>query len=190
MRSERSDLALELRECHPDDALDLVRANEVDVALVYRADTPLDGELVGVRLYEDQIYLLSTTPNDTIEAHRESNWIAGCDKCRRDLEAVCIAAGFEPRIGLRTEGIHVHASFVAAGLGVTTMPGTALASLDLRRLRASPLPDRRRQVWAVTAASTSDLVHEFIDKIRKAAQSSSSKTARKAAIGGGSGGSP
>ncbi len=191
MRTDRSELALELRECHPDDALALVRANEVDVALVYRADDgPLDGDLVGIKLYEDPVYLLSTTPDDTVAAHRESNWIAGCDKCRRDIESLCVAAGFEPRIGLRTEGIHVQASYVVAGLGVVTMPGTALGSLDLRRLHASPLPELRRRVWAVTTASTTDIVHDFIDRLRAAVQSRSSKTARRAAIGGGSGGSP
>ena len=79
---------------------------------------------------------------------------------------------------------------MVAGLGVVTMPGTALDSLDLRRLHASPVPELRRRVWAVTTASTTDIVHDFIDRLRAAVQARSSKTARKAAIGGGSGGSP
>jgi DNA-binding transcriptional LysR family regulator len=173
IRATRAEVELELREIHPEDALELVRANEIDVAIVHRPDDlPPGDELKAVKLYEDAEYLLSTTPDDTVAAHRDSSWIAGCERCRRGVETLCLAAGFEPRITLRTEGIHLHASFVAAGLGVTTLPGTALRSLDMDELHASPLPDARRRVWAVTTyTSSSDIVHEFIENIRIAAKS-------------------
>ncbi|MFF1572299.1 LysR family transcriptional regulator [Leifsonia sp. NPDC058292] len=164
------DIALELRESHPIDALDLVRRNEVDVALMHRPDdAPVGDEFAAVKLYNDPVYLLSTTPNDSVANHRDSSWIAGCDRCQAGIEAVCLAEGFQPRISLRTEDINIQASFVAAGLGVITMPGTALRSLDMRRLSASPLPNARRRVWAVTRRSAgAGIARDFIDAVATA----------------------
>jgi len=168
MRTDRSDVALELRESHPDDALELLRAREVDVAVVHRPDDEgLGDDLVAVKLYVDPVYLLSMNPDDTLEAHRDSDWIAGCDRCVEDTEALCLRAGFCPRMSLRTEDIHVEASLVAAGLGVTTMPGTALRSLDMNTLHASPIPHVSRRVWVATTASSSAVVQEFVDSISK-----------------------
>jgi DNA-binding transcriptional LysR family regulator len=169
MRTARSEIALELRESHPEDSLDLLRENEVDVALVHRADdAPVAPDLVAVRLYDDPVLLLSTTPDDTVAANRDASWIAGCERCRRGIHDLCAAAGFEPNVALRTEDIHVQASFVSAGLGVITMPGLALRSLDMRRLHASPLPGVTRRVWAVTTPGHTEIVTDFIESIRAA----------------------
>jgi DNA-binding transcriptional LysR family regulator len=171
VQNRHGQIALELRESHPIDALELLRKNEVDVALMHRPDdAPIGGEFAAVKLYEDPVYLLSTTPDDTVANHRDSSWIAGCDRCEAGIEAVCLAAGFQPRISLRTEDINIQASFVAAGLGVITMPGTALRSLDMRRLAATALPENRRRVWAVArAADGAGIAHDFIQATATAA---------------------
>lgn len=166
MRTDRADIALELRESHPDDALELLRENEIDVAIVHRPDNSTPGEgLAAVKLYDDPIYLLSTLANDSITNHRDSNWIAGCDRCLVGIESVCLAAGFQPKVSLRTEGINVHAAFVTAGLGVTTKPGTALRSLDMNTLRATPLPGLSRRVWVVMSPSSPAIIQEFVESI-------------------------
>jgi DNA-binding transcriptional LysR family regulator len=164
LRGIHEDIALELRECHPEDALDLLRDKEVDVALMHRPDdAELGHEFTAVKLYDDPVYLLSTTANDSVANHRDSSWIAGCDRCLAGIESVCLAAGFQPKVTLRTEGINVHAAFVTAGLGVTTMPGTALRSLDMRALSASPLPHARRRVWAVSrSAAGTGIARDFL----------------------------
>lgn len=180
MQATHENIALELRESHPDDALDLLRKNEVDVALIHRPDdAPIGERFTAVKLYEDPVYLLSTTPNDSVANHRDSNWIAGCDRCRAGIEAVCLAAGFQPRIALRTEGINVQAAFVAAGLGVITMPGTALRSLDMRTLSASPVVNSRRRVWAVTRSpSGTGIAQEFIQALARVAATAGLPTHR------------
>jgi DNA-binding transcriptional LysR family regulator len=171
VQDDYEDIALELRESDPIDSIALLRQNQVDVALMHRPDDAHPGdEFAAVKLYDDPVYLLSTTPNDAVANHRDSSWIAGCDRCQAGIEAVCLAAGFQPRISLRTEDINVQASFVAAGLGVITMPGTALRSLDMTRLAATPLPGMSRRVWAV--ARTSDgagIAHAFIKATATAA---------------------
>lgn len=171
MRATHGDIALELRESHPDDALELLRRNEIDVALFHRPDDTVPSEeFAGVKLYEDPVFLLSTTPGDTVADHRDSNWIAGCDRCKEGIEATCLTAGFQPRVTLRTEDINVQAAFVAAGLGVITMPGTALRSLDMATISASRLPNARRRVWAATTRSSgSSIAHDFIDTLKDAA---------------------
>lgn len=171
LASMSAGFSLELRESHPDDALELLRANEVDVAIVNRLDDDgLGDDLSGVKLYDDPMYLLSTVAGDAVAAHRDSSWIAGCDRCAQGIEAVCLPAGFRPRIPLRTEDIHVQASLVAAGLGVITMPGTALRSLDMSgTLRATALPGVRRRVWVATAPSSSAVVQQFVDGLAAAA---------------------
>jgi len=167
LRAVYPDIALELRESHPIDALELVRQNEVDVALMHRPDDASVGDdFTAVKLYDDPVYLLSTTPNDTVANHRDSSWIAGCDRCQAGIEAVCLAEGFQPRVSLRTEDINIQASFVAAGLGVITMPGTALRSIDMTHLSASVLPTQRRRVWAVTRRSAGPgIAHDFIQAV-------------------------
>lgn len=173
LRNDYDDIALELQESDPIDAMTLLRRNEVDVALIHRPDdAPIGDEFAAVKLYDDPVYLLSTTPDDSVANHRDSSWIAGCDRCRAGIEAVCLAAGFQPRVSLRTEDINVQASFVAAGLGVITMPGTALRSLDMRRLSATPLPGMMRRVWAVAKASGSaGIADDFITATAAAATS-------------------
>lgn len=165
------DVTLELQETHPDDAIALLRANEVDVAIIGRLDDEPPGDgLSGTKLYDDPIYLLSTTPEDSVAAHRDSNWIAGCERCRAGIEAVCLTAGYQPRIGLRTEDLNVQASFVAAGLGVITMPGLALRSLDMSRLEATPIPGMVRRVWAVVSGEPETVVvEEFLQGLRLSA---------------------
>jgi DNA-binding transcriptional LysR family regulator len=166
MRTDRADIALELRESHPDDALELLRENEIDVAIVHRHDNAAPGEdLAAVKLYDDPVYLLSTFANDTVAAHRDSSWIAGCERCSQGIEDLCLTAGFKPKIPLRTEDIHVQASLVAAGIGVISMPGTALRSLNMSTLRATPLPGLIRRVWVATSPSSPAITREFVESI-------------------------
>jgi hypothetical protein len=46
------------------------------------------------------------------------------------------------------------------------MPGTALRSLDMRKLSASLLPNERRRVWAVTRNSAGPgIARDFIQAV-------------------------
>ena len=103
-------------------------------------------------------------------------WIAGCERCRSHLLAVCAAEGFAPRIGYTTDDIVAMQALVAAGLGVTIMPGLALrahrrtawwrpsggvAATRLRgdvRRTARPAGHRRRAVGACRVRGIAGLV--------------------------------
>ncbi|HEX6355376.1 LysR family transcriptional regulator [Actinophytocola sp.] len=94
LRREHPGIELHLIEAHPRVALDLLRAGQVDVAVVFR--------------------------------NRDSAWIAGCENCRRGFLEACDKAGFVPPIADTSDDIIVKQALVAAGMGVTTMPGLAL----------------------------------------------------------------
>jgi len=88
--------------------------------------------------------LLSRRTGETLADHRDSDWIAGCVNCRQELLQHCADAGFTPRIAYTSDDIIVEQAFVAAGLGVTTMPGLALRSHHLDGVQATELSVVRR----------------------------------------------
>jgi molybdate transport repressor ModE-like protein len=151
-------LQVTMIDTHPPEALDLLRAGKVDVALIFRYDET-EPEPDGVRLHhllDDPVYLLSTRRIRSLGALRDATWIAGCERCRSHLLSLCADEGFEPRIGFTSDDMVVMQALVAAGLGVTTIPGLALrvhrnADIVAKELRGSP-----RHVYAATYGDPPD----------------------------------
>ncbi|MFC7532449.1 LysR family transcriptional regulator [Actinoplanes sp. GCM10030250] len=150
-------IELSLVERHPNESLQMLRHGEIDVALVFRhVDAPLeDQEFRLLPLGEDPLYLISRQPGDSLENHRESPWIGGCERCQAELFAVCRRAGFTPRIGSLSDDMVVVQSLVAAGLGVTTLPGLALRAHRRSGVHATEL-GLRRQICAATYGEPPD----------------------------------
>ena len=84
-------LRLHLTETEPPEALRLLRAGRVDVAVMFRYDdtAPEDGGLHLVHLLDDPSYLVSNGPAGALADHADSAWIAGCDRCRSHLLDLC-----------------------------------------------------------------------------------------------------
>src|SRR5918994_4829892 len=140
------DLQVSLTDTHPPEALELLRTGRIDVAVIFRYDET-GPEPDGVRLHhllDDPIYLLSTRRQRKLAALRDATWIAGCERCRSHLLSLCADEGFEPRIGYTSDDMVVMQALVAAGLGVTTIPGLALRSHRVNGIVASELPGSRR----------------------------------------------
>jgi DNA-binding transcriptional LysR family regulator len=151
-------LELSLFDRHPVEALDLLRRGEVDVALVFQhAGAPLEEEGFRFRhLADDPIHLISRRFGDRLANHRDSAWIGGCPRCRAELTAVCGAAGFTPRIASHSDDMVVVQSLVAAGLGVATLPGFALAAHHRPGVHATELPGVHRRIHAATYGDPPD----------------------------------
>src|SRR5215217_2476705 len=118
-------LQISLTDTHPPEAIELLRAGEVEVAIIFRYDET-EPEPAGVRLHhllDDPVYLLSLRRERGLAALRHATWIAGCERCRSHLLSVCADAGFEPRIGYSSDDMVVMQAWVAAGLGVATQTG-------------------------------------------------------------------
>jgi DNA-binding transcriptional LysR family regulator len=118
------------------------------------------------------MYLLSLDPDRTLLDHRDSPWIAGCQHCRREFIAACHNAGFTPHIAYTSDDIIVEQALVAAGMGVTTMPGLALRSHRAPGIAATEVPHFRRRVYVATYGEPPDppATTAFITALRHAAE--------------------
>jgi DNA-binding transcriptional LysR family regulator len=152
------ELRVTLVDTHPPEALDLLRAGTVDVAVIFRYDE-IEPEPRDVRLHhllDDPVYLLSKRRVRTLAALRDTTWIAGCERCRSHLLSLCADEGFEPRIEYTSDDMVVMQALVVAGVGVTTIPGLALQAHRANGIVASKLTGSPRHVYAATYGEPPD----------------------------------
>jgi DNA-binding transcriptional LysR family regulator len=158
LAQQHPDLEVNLTDAHPPEALELLRTGQIEVAVIFRYDET-EPEPDGIRLHhllDDPVYLLSKTRRRGLAAHKDATWIAGCDRCRSHLLSLCVEEGFEPRIGYVSDDMVVMQTLVAAGLGVTTIPGLALRAHHVEGIVATELPGSRRHVYAATYGEPPD----------------------------------
>jgi DNA-binding transcriptional LysR family regulator len=170
MHATAPGIELSLADMHPDDALQRLREGLIDVAIVFRYDETMSEDLRFQHLFDDPMYLLSNEAGQTLAEHQNSAWIAGCEKCRRDLVGACEAAGFTPRIRYTSDDPLVQQSLVAAGLGVTTLPGLSIATQRVDGVQATELDDFRRRVYVATYGEPPDppATAAFVEAITEA----------------------
>jgi DNA-binding transcriptional LysR family regulator len=163
-----------LTEAEPPEAVRMLRAGYVDVALIfqhYQQDCdpvpPSPGEdgTRGRLLLDEPIHLVTPlTPlvsppapgNDGLSAYAGHRWIAGCERCRSYLIRQCALAGFTPKVAFTTDDYVAVQALVAAGLGVTTLPGLCLRAARHPGIAVTELPGARRHVFAVTYGDPPD----------------------------------
>jgi molybdate transport repressor ModE-like protein len=145
-------LRVSLTEAEPPEAVRMLRAGYVDVAVIFRYD--LESEDDGIttrRLLDEPSYLVTATPAPAdLTAQADAEWIAGCDRCRLHLLEMCSRAGFSPRVSFTTDDFVAVQALVAAGLGVTTLPGLPLLAARHPAVHTTALPDSTRYVMAAT----------------------------------------
>src|SRR3954463_16471364 len=115
LASKHPDLQITLTDTHPPEALELLRAGKVDVAVIFRYDQT-EPEPDHVRLHHllnDLVYLLSSRRVGKLAALRDATWIAGCERCRSHLLSLCADEGFEPRIAYTSDDMVVMQTLVA-----------------------------------------------------------------------------
>jgi DNA-binding transcriptional LysR family regulator len=151
-------LQISLTDVHPPEGLQLLRSGQIDIAVIFRyAETAPEPD--GVRLHhllDDPVYLLSARRGSTLARLRESTWIAGCERCRSHLLDLCAKQGFTPNIAYTSDDMVVMQSLVAAGFGVTTIPGLALRSHRVKGIFATELAGAERHVYAATYGDLPD----------------------------------
>jgi|1186.fasta_scaffold141160_2 DNA-binding transcriptional LysR family regulator len=178
---------------HPDVELQLVEgvsatlarrlvAGEVDLAVV-SDHQPLGvagDELELEHLMDDPLFLalpadhaLAGAPEVRMADLRDEVWIeARQGVCVGPLLTAAQAAGFEPRIGFEAEGWLGKQGLVAAGVGVTLIPGVALATVRedvvLRSLGADA-PMRRLYLAAQACGYRAPAVEPMKDVLRRVA---------------------
>jgi DNA-binding transcriptional LysR family regulator len=156
LRVDHPDLELHLMDAHPRVALNLLRDGQVDAAIIFRYDDATPDDVRVTHLFDDPMYLLSLEAGQTLRDHRDSVWIAGCEHCRREFVEACERAGFTPHIAYTSDDIIVEQALVAAGMGVTTIPGLALRTHRAPGIEATAVRDFRRRVYLATYGDPPD----------------------------------
>ena len=95
-------------------------------------------------------------PEADLAAYADHRWIAGCERCRSYLIRQCSRAGFTPNVAFTTDDYVAVQALVAAGLGVTTLPGLCLRAARHPGITAAALPGARRHVFAITYGDPPD----------------------------------
>jgi molybdate transport repressor ModE-like protein len=147
------EVELSMREAEPDEAAEMLKAGEVDLALVY--DHPATARMPDLELthlMDDCYDALLPEGHDLADRRRlslsdlsDSPWIVstGTCGCRQITESCCRDAGFEPRVAFEADETLAAQALVAAGVGVTLLPRMALTALHPgavpRALRDAPV---------------------------------------------------
>jgi DNA-binding transcriptional LysR family regulator len=171
LAAETPGMEFMLTEAEPPEALRMLRAGYVDVAIVfqhYQQDVdpappePADEGTRGVLLLDEPVHLVTAAgasgPGSAadLSSHATSRWIAGCERCRSYLIRQCARAGFTPNVAFTTDDYVAVQALVAAGLGVTTLPGLCLRAARHPGITSTALPGARRHVFAITYGDPPD----------------------------------
>ncbi|TMR99834.1 LysR family transcriptional regulator [Nonomuraea basaltis] len=169
-----------LDEGEPDELIPLVRAGELDLALVYRYDLvprawPRD--LQEIRLLAEELLLLlperhslAAAGTVALDDLKHETWVstregtAGASCLRR----LCARAGFEPQVDHRSNDYGVIRGFVRSGLGVALVP--ALAHLPSEGVATARLDGVEARRWiAAVHRLTNPAVTGAVQALRQAA---------------------
>ncbi|WP_407317865.1 LysR family transcriptional regulator [Isoptericola halotolerans] len=178
LRDLHPGLGVGLVEAEPPEAVDALRSGEVDVALVFEhvdadgtrgADDLSRFETTAV--LDDSVHLVTadagTSPaaeaSAVLRTHAADTWIAGCERCRADLLARCSAAGFAPRLAFETDDYVAVQALVAAGAGVSLLPGLALRAHRNPQVSVTRLPGATRRVLALTVGTPAPPARALVD---------------------------
>jgi DNA-binding transcriptional LysR family regulator len=135
MLSRHPDIDVTLTEAEPPEAVRLVQAADVDVAVVFGYDGPpvAGAGLHWRRLADEPVHLVLPPRHRLAERSliaagdlADEGWLMGCVRCREHAVAVCTAAGFQPRVRHSSDDTVVVQNLVAVGLGVALLPHSAL----------------------------------------------------------------
>lgn len=160
LAAEHPGLELDLIDTHPPEALQMLRAGEVDVALSFRY-SHATAEAADIRLtplFADPTCLLTRVGDDrgSVADHRQDRWITGCERFRQGLFELCARNGFTPTIACTTDDIATIQALVAGNMGVAVIPRLALEAYRHPGVQASEIPDSSRHIYAATYGEPPD----------------------------------
>ena len=169
LAAEHPDVHLQILEHEPAECLDLLAADDIDLALTYDFDlapTSFDASLEAHALWDAGWGLgvpatdpvIRGTAAEVLDGYRDRDWIVNA-RNDSDLEAVrrvASQAGFVPRVKHRADSLELVEDLIVAGLGVGLLPesrppvdGVRLLPLRDPRvaLRAYAVVRRGRTAW-------------------------------------------
>jgi DNA-binding transcriptional LysR family regulator len=142
--SRHPEVELTFVEEDPEEAVKMLRAAELELAIVFEyrelPQPEFDRLYEGIelhRLVEDPMYL--ALPRDHPGARRsrirledfaDDTWINDTrGPCGHMHVAACLSAGFEPKVGFESDDYNIVQGLIAAGVGISLLPGLALTNV-------------------------------------------------------------
>jgi len=140
------DVELSFVEREPEEAAQMLRAAELEIAILFEYDRLNPGEFErfyeGIELHhlvDDPMYLalpadhpLARKPRVRLKDVAGETWIqeSGTHSwCGHFHQTVCEAAGFTPKVGFRSDDYNVVQGLIAAGVGISLLPGLSLTNV-------------------------------------------------------------
>jgi DNA-binding transcriptional LysR family regulator len=174
---------LDLTEMEPEESLPAVLRGETDVAVAHEYDLlprPLDPLFERRELLDDPV-LLAIPPDYPADGPVPLATLAGqpflaprqATSCAEMIQRACARAGFVPRVVARASDFQVLLSLVAAGAGVTLVPGLAARWLPPRVRLVPPADPVTRRVFTVSrrGGDRKPAVRVVLDALSAAAES-------------------
>jgi DNA-binding transcriptional LysR family regulator len=161
------DVELTFVEEEPEDAVRMLRAAELEVAIVFEyrdlSQPEFDRLYEGVELrhlLDDPMYIAvprehpgARKQNVRLEDFADDIWIQNDTRgpCGRLHLAACVSAGFEPKIGYESDDYNVVQGLIAAGVGISLLPALSLTNVreDIVVRSLGPRAPARRIASAV-----------------------------------------
>jgi DNA-binding transcriptional LysR family regulator len=153
---------LGMREAEPAEAAAMLKAGEVDLALLYHHPAmTLTPELELTHLMDDCYDALLPAAHPLTGRRRlalkdlaDESWIVSTPNngCRTITSATCREAGFEPRVAFEADDTLASMALVAGNVGVTLMPRMALTALHPGAVARALSDAPQRRVYAARMA--------------------------------------
>lgn len=167
LAEQHPQVRLSIHEHEPAEALDLLAADDVDLALTYDynlAPTLFDSTLVSRPLGSTEWGLgvpagagrQRGTALDVVARYQDHDWIVNSRNTADEevVRTVASLAGFSPRVVHRADSLELVQDLILAGLGVGLLPARqpTARGVSLQRLRR---PDVTLRAYAVTRSGRS-----------------------------------
>jgi DNA-binding transcriptional LysR family regulator len=187
LRREHPDLGVQVLQLETREAIERLRAGDVDLAVVHHipgASVPETAGLQRRRLLVDHLYVV--LPEGHRLARRDAVSISDLEseplilphrdtpagRFRSLVEQLCAEAGFAPQVAYELDDLPAVQKFVAAGIALVPMHGLTLATLpsgaSARQLTEAPAGSRTVEALAPAAGRT-PVVDELLGRLGSAA---------------------
>jgi DNA-binding transcriptional LysR family regulator len=186
LRARRPDLRMEVKVIEPEDAIDAMLSDRLDLATIIDSELSPMGVRPGVEhvhLCEDPLLLVMASDHPManrasvgLEELAGEGWLmpdvgGTCPDSNIVLRA-CRDAGFEPDVRLAFDDYPALQGMAAAGVGVALIPSLATANIrsDVAIIPLRGQPPARRIQAAVRVGEVDPLVDHVIEALRAAAR--------------------
>jgi DNA-binding transcriptional LysR family regulator len=176
-------------EEEPEEAVQMLRAAELEVAIVFEyrdlSQPEFDRLYEGIELrhlIDDPMYIAmprdhpaARKPRVRLENFADDVWIQNDTRgpCGRLHLAACVGAGFEPKIGYESDDYNVVQGLIAAGVGISLLPALSLTNVreDIAvRSLGKKAPTRRIASAVLAGRYRSPATEAMLDILAEAAQ--------------------